>query len=273
MKKIRAGSIFSAILAFTLLEIFIWFPTFIWAVIPLILIDIFVSIWRILPKNYQIKEELRKREGISVKLIKILKIFWEDRNYTFLISPAFLFLGVISFIVFIKSIILVHLTILFFAVFYFLFLEGLFSYFYKKESYFLENIFTITNFIALFLIYSALFSLLSLFNFSLWKISLLFIFFTYLSNHQLLHVYRIKEEVNYFYNVVITMVMAESFWAVVFLPTNFYVNAIVLLGVYYAILGIGHFYLEKSLNKVRVIRHITISLLIIILSLLTARWT
>jgi len=173
--------------------------------------------------------------------------------------------------------VLVHLTILLFAFFYLLFLEGLFFYpdirRDKKKSYFLENIFTVINFIALFFLYSAIFSSLSFFSFALWKATLIFIIFTYLSNHQLLHIYKASNDINYFYNIIITIIMVESFWAVVFLPTSFYVNSMILLSVYYSVIGIGYFYLQKTLNRVKVIRHLTIGLSAIVISLLTAIWT
>ncbi len=277
LKIKRLNSIFSTIFIFILLEVFVFFPIVFLPITCLILLSIVFSVWRIMPKNYKISAELRATDSFFVKIVKILKIFCDDRNYTFLISPIFLFFGVFSFILFIKSMVLVHLTILLFAFFYLLFLEGLFFYpdirRDKKKSYFLENIFTVINFIALFFLYSAIFSSLSFFSFALWKATLIFIIFTYLSNHQLLHIYKASNDINYFYNIIITIIMVESFWAVVFLPTSFYVNSMILLSVYYSVIGIGYFYLQKTLNRVKVIRHLTIGLSAIVISLLTAIWT
>lgn len=273
LKIKRLNSVFSSIFIFILLELFVVFPIIFLPIVGLVLLSIVFSVWRIMPKNYKILAEFKAADSFFTKIVKILKIFWDDRNYTFLISPVFLFIGVFSFVLFIKSSLLVHLTILLFAICYFLFLEGLFFYFYKKESYFLENIFTVINFIALFFLYSAIFSLLSFFSLSLWKATLIFIIFTYLSNHQLFHIYKASNDINYFYNLIITIIMIESFWSVVFLPTSFYVNSMVLLGVYYSVIGIGYFYLQKTLNKAKVIRHLTIALSAMVISLLTAIWT
>lgn len=269
----RLNSFFPAFLVLIFLEALVWYPFLFWVFVFLIFWLIVFSVWRMLPKNAAIRRELIADEKLFLKFKVVLKIFLSDRNYTFFISPVFLFFGILVFIVFLKSKFLIHFSVLFFVFLYFLFLKSLFAYFYKKEGYFLENIFTVINFASLFLIYSGLFSFLIIFGFSLWKIILLFIIFTFLSNHQLMHIYRVADKFNYFYNIAITIVMVEIFWALIFLPTNFYVNGLVLLSSYYAIMGISYFHLNKELNSIKVVRHLLISIIIIIISLATARWT
>lgn len=269
----RLNSFFFSFLALILLELLVWQPFLFWPFVFLIFALIFFSVWRMLPKNAAIRKELREDEKLILKLKIILKIFLADRNYTFFISPVFLFFGSLIFIVFLKNKLLVHFSILFFTFLYFLFLESIYSYFYKKEEYFLENIFTVINFFSLFLVYSGLFSFLVIFGFSLWKIISIFILFTFLSNHQLMHIYGVADKFNYFYNIAITIAMVEMFWVLMFLPTNFNVNGIVLISLYYSIMGISYFYLKKDLSAVKIARHLVISIIIIAISLATARWT
>jgi len=269
----RLNSFFFSFLALILLELLVWQPILFWPLALFILALIFFSVWRILPKNAAIRKELRADEKLILKLKVILKIFLADRNYTFFISPVFLFFGILIFIIFLKNKLLIHFSILFFAFLYFLFLESIYSYFYKREEYFLENIFTVINFFSLFLVYSGLFSFLVIFGFSLWKIISVFILFTVLSNHQLMHIYQVADKFNYFYNIAITIVMVEMFWVLMFLPTNFYVNGMVLISLYYSIMGISYFYLKKDLSAVKITRHLVISVIIIAISLATARWT
>lgn len=271
--KKKLNSFFSAAVVLALFQLLILQPKLFFLLVFLMLLVIIFSVWRILPKNSAIRRELQSVDGWFTKLKIASKLFLHERNYTFLISPVLLFLGTLSFVALIKNQLLVHTSVLFFIFLYFLFLEGLYSYFYSKESSFLENIFTAINFASLFFIYSSLFSFITIYNFSLWKMISLFVIFTLLSNHQLLNIYNEEsEKMNYFFNIVVMVIMLEIFWSLLFLPTNFYVNSLVLISVYYFIIGISYFYFKDSLNKAIIMRHLTISLIVIILALATARW-
>lgn len=283
----RLNSFFSAIIVLVAMEILIFKPALIWLVILFIVGIIFFSVWRILPKSVSARRELNDESGILIKTIKIIKIFAVGKNYLFFIAPLFLFLGSLSFLLFLRSALFAHLLVILFIFFYFLFLEVLFFYFYspsflensetenysqEKKDYFVENIFTVINLLSLFFIYSTLFSLLYLFNFSLTKIILLVIFISLLSNYYLFFIYKIPNKVSYFYNIVITLIITEFFWGIAFLPVNFYISGLILISVYYAIIGMTYFHFKNDLNKIRVFRHLTISLVIIILSMATAKW-
>ncbi|MEA2088305.1 MAG: hypothetical protein U9O55_00460 [Patescibacteria group bacterium] len=283
----RLNSFFSAIIVFIVMEILVFKPTLIWLASIFIVALIFFSVWRILPKSVSARKELNNENDILIKTIKIIKIFLIDKNYLFFIAPLFLFLGSLSFLLFLRNIFFTHLLILFFTFFYFLFLEVLFFYFYspsflknsetefssqEQKNYFVTNIFTVINLLSLFFIYSTLFSLLYLFNFSLTKIILLVIFISFLSNYYLFFIYKIPNKISHFYNVVITLVIIEFFWGIAFLPINFYISSLILISVYYAIIGMTYFHFKNDLNKIRVFRHLTISLLVIILSMATAKW-
>ncbi len=262
----------STLIILTSFEILVLQPILFWLLVFLMFWVIIFSVWKILPKNVAIRKELRSGDSIFLKLRTIFKIAVEDRNYTFFVSPIFLLFGTLSFILFLKNKILIQISVLFFVFLYFLFLDSLYSYFYNKESYFIENIFTVINFTSLFLVYSSLFSLFVIFGLSLWLVIILFLFFTFLSNHQIFHIYRVLDRINYFYNIAITLVMVEIFWALTFLPTSFYVNGLVLLAVYYSIMGIGYFHLRGLLDRIKIVRHMVISIVIITIALVSARW-
>jgi hypothetical protein len=269
-KKVNIfASTLSILLSF---QVLILQPILFWLLVFLMFWIIIFSVWKILPKNVAIRREFRSSNSIFLKLKTIFKIVVEDRNYTFFMSPIFLLFGTLSFVLLLKNKILIQISILSFVFLYLLFLDSLYSYFYNKESYFLENIFTVINFTSLFLIYSSLFSLFVIFGVSLWLVIGLFLFFTFLSNHQIFHIYRVLDRINYFYNIAITLVMVQIFWALTFLPTSFYVNGLVLLSVYYSIMGISYFHLRGLIDRIKIIRHLTITLVIIVFALTTARW-
>ncbi|NCF74902.1 MAG: hypothetical protein GWO87_00220 [Xanthomonadaceae bacterium] len=282
----RLNSFFSAILVFIIMEILVFYPSFILLLSLFIVGIIFFSVWRILPKSFSVKKEPNNGNIILFKIINISKIVLTDKNYLFFIAPFFLFLGAISFLLFLRNILFIHSSILLFSFFYFLFLETLFFYFYspsflensdilaqEQKDYFIENIFTIIDLLSLFFIYSTLFSLLYLFNFSLTKIILLVIFVSFLSNHYLFFIYKVPDKISYLYNIIITLLTVEFFWGISFLPINFYVDSLILISVYYVIIGMAYFHFKKKLDKTKVLRHLLISLIIIILAMITAKWT
>ena len=282
----RINFIFSVFLTFILLEILAWRVSLILGVILGSSLIILFSVWRIIPKSISIRKELAQEKSFFYKFKKIIKLSSENKNYIFFIAPLILFLGSVAFVLLQSNPWIIHLMIILFCFFYFLFLESLFFYFYPdslkvRESlekfgslkeYFLENIFTVINLVSLFLIYSACFSLSPLFNFSVIFIISLIVIFTFLSNIQLFFIYQIPKNTNYLYNIIITIIIVEIFWAIMFLPISFYVNGLTLAVVYYALVGTIYFHVKGTLDKVKIIRHLTVSCVVIILAIATARW-
>ncbi|MEA2064927.1 MAG: hypothetical protein U9O66_01350 [Patescibacteria group bacterium] len=271
-KKLNSFSF--ALTIFALLEILVSWPKFIWIISFLAFVFIFFFVWKILPKNISTRQGLRNSRSLIFKITKIAKIFVEEKNYFFLASPIFLLCGAILFLMFLENDILMHLSILLFSFIFFLFSESLFANFYdyQSQSYPLENVLTGINLLALFLIYSHIFLFLALFHFSLWIMLPFLILTTFVSTFQLFYIYKIARKINYFYSIIATIIILEIFWSIMFLPTNFYVNGLILINVYYIIIGMSYFYFTEVLAKARVVRHLLISLIIIILTLATAKW-
>ena len=271
-KKLNSFSF--ALIIFALLEILAWKPRFILIISFLSFIAMFFFIWKILPKDISTRKGLRSSSSLILKIARTLKVFAEKKNYFFLASPIFLLCGSVLFLIFLKNSALMHLSILLFSFIFFLFSESLFAYFYdyENQSHPLENVLTGINLLALFLIYSHLFLFLTLFNFSLWIMLPLLILTTFISSYQLFYIYKIAQKINYFYSIITAIIILEIFWSIMFLPTNFYVNGLILINVYYIIIGTSYFYFMEALTKPRIIRHLSISLIIIILTLATAKW-
>lgn len=274
MFKKKLNSFFFTLTIFVLLEILARQPKFIWIISFLAFISILFFIWKIFPKDIATRKGFRSNRSLFFKITRIFNVFKEEKKYFFLISPIFLLCGAILFLLFLKSGILMHLSILFFSFIFFLFSESLFANFYDYEhqSYPLENVLTGVNLLALFLIYSHIFLFLTMFHFSLWIILAILILITFISSYQLFYTYKIERKINYFYSIITTIIIFEVFWSIIFLPTNFYVNGLILINVYYIIIGMSYFHFMEILTKARIIRHLSISLIIVILTLATAQW-
>lgn len=270
----KLNSLFFALTMFVLLEILTRCPKLIWITSFIAFIALFFFIWKIFPKDIAIRKKLRSNRSFIFKITKALDIFTEEKNYLFLVSPIFLLCGAILFLMFLKDGILIHAAILLFSFIFFLFSESLSANFYdyQRQSYPLENVLTSINLLALFLIYSHIFLFLTLFHFSLWIMLLILILTTFISTFQLFHAYKIASKINYFYSIITVIIILEIFWSIMFLPTNFYVNGLILINVYYIIIGMSYFYFTEALTKARIIRHLLISLIIIIITLATAKW-
>lgn len=270
----KLNSFFFVLTIFILLEILVWQPRLIWIISFLSFIAILFFIWKIFPKDISTRQGLRSGRSLFFKITRILNIFAEEKNYFFLISPIFLLCGTILFLMFLKSNVLIHSSILFFSFIFFLFSESLFANFYdyQHQSYPLENVLTGINLLALFLIYSHIFLFLTLFHFPLWVMLVILILITFISSYQLFYTYKIARKINYLYSIITTIIILEIFWSIMFLPTNFYVNGLILINVYYIIIGMSYFYFMETLTKARIIRHLSISLIIITLTLITAKW-
>ncbi len=74
------------------------------------------------------------------------------------------------------------------------------------------------------------------------------------------------------YILINSLVIAEFFLVISFLPTSFYVNGIILATVYYFILGLSRSYLLDKFEKKIIKKYIAVVLIVLIIVLGTARW-
>ncbi|MCX6740490.1 MAG: hypothetical protein NTZ49_04655 [Candidatus Parcubacteria bacterium] len=211
---------------------------------------------------------------ISLKVIIKEKV--RTKNFWGLaILPLLLYLAVCNFILILSPGILRHLVAVLFALITYAYFENLFLFYYNRSSYqvnSLENTASFYNLMIFFLIVLDLNAINSLLNYYLWLLILILLAITFLILVQLFWILKINKPIRWVYVLVILVMVMEFFWAISFLPINFYVAAMILTIIYYFVLGTLRAKIVQGLDKKILLRYIIISILLIIVILLTSHW-
>jgi len=248
----RFAPILSALALFLLGEIFIFYPQSLFVIIILSVILIFLSLWQL--------------TGRQIK---------NSQLWNFLIAPFFLFEGWIFLAVFLEERWVKHLFLVIIVFFLLIFLHNLFLFLYRPlyyRAYSLENISNYLDLLAIWLWYSSFFGLIIFLGLSPGLFVLPIIIISALIYYQSIWVNKIEIKNHWPYLIIVNLLLAEVFLAVSFLPTNFYVNGLILTVVYYVLSGLSRNFILKKLNKIIIARHLLFGIFILILGLLTAKW-
>lgn len=241
-----------ALALFSLGEIFIFYPQSLFAIIVLSASLIFFSFWQL--------------TGRQIK---------NSQLWNFLIAPFFLFEGWIFFTVFLEERWIKHLFLIIIVFFLFLFLYNIFNFLYQPlyyRAYSLENISNYLDLLAIWLWYSSFFGLIIFLGLSPGSFVLPIIIIGVLIYYQNIWVNKIEIKNYWPYLIIVNLLLVEVFLAVSFLPTNFYVNGLILAVVYYVLSGLSRNFILKKLNKIIVVRHLLFGIFILAIGLLTAKW-
>ena len=179
------------------------------------------------------------------------------------------------FLVFLENVLLRHFIALAIVLLIFAILQSVtlkFNFRHKYQPHSLDNIISHTNSLSVFLISSGFFSFLIFLAVSSGLLFALFGAFIFLITIQLLWFSETSIKSGWPFLFVITVLMVEIFWAVIYLPTSIYVNAMILTLSYYLISGILKNWL-LGIRENRVIkRYLIVSAASLIIILATAKW-
>jgi hypothetical protein len=89
---------------------------------------------------------------------------------------------------------------------------------------------------------------------------------------QLWWILKIKDKLKLLYLIAIIIIVLEFFWALSFLPSNFYILTIILTVIYYFLIGILRAKMSGELDKKIFMRYALISGILILMILITSRW-
>lgn len=248
----RILTFLSSFLVLIFLEILLFFPNRIFIIAAVIFIIIFFSILYITTK----------------------KIISKDFEH-FLISPLFFISSGFLLLLFLESPIIKQIFILGLSIIYYLILSNLFSFKFqthKYQPYILENLLSYINLISIFLFYSSIFCFHLLLGISTFLLLPIIFIFTFIITYQLFWVNKIDFKKNWLFTLIIGLIFLELFWAISYLPTGYFVNAIILLIIYYIFINISRDFLLNNLEKRQIKKYLTIGLSALILILATAQW-
>ncbi len=189
------------------------------------------------------------------------------------ILPILLFYANVGLLLMISSSLLRHFLIIFFALILLLYLENIFIFFYRPfhyQPYALENLSAFLNLLIFFFLIINLNAFSVFLNLPTWLLSIILIIINSVLLNQSFWINKIKANVRFAYLLIINIIILEFFWALAFLPTNFYVNAIILALIFYLIWGLLKAKLNEQLNRKIIFRYLLISSISLFVVIVTA---
>lgn len=242
----------SSLLLAAALEMFLWFPQFYLQIVIAWLVIMGVSIW------LSIVESLFSRQFL---------------NYS--ITPFFLTLSVFLFLSLIESdpakqILLVGASLL-----YWVYLSAVATFNFDYANYqhpALENISYYTSVISLFFISILAYAAETLLGLQLWISAAILISIIAIMVHQSLWAARIKGQKNTLYILSMVVMMAEIFWSISFLPSNFYLQGFLVTIAYYCLFGLLKSNLLGIFSNKLLVRYLLLCGAAVAAVIATARW-
>lgn len=218
---------------------------------------------------------------LTLVLLLFLNILIKEK----ILSWDFFYLAVLPFLLLYSTILFLfllgltnirHFVIIIFVLILGLYLENIFRFFHHQLNYHafaLENLSALLNLLIFFLIVVNLNALSVFLNLPIWLLLIILIVILALLILQSFWINKILVNLRYVYLLIIEIVILEFFWALAFLPTNFYVNGIILTIIFYFIWGIFKAKLNDKLSKKIFWRYLIISSVLLLIIVLTSRWT
>ncbi len=231
---------------------------------PFLLIVVVLSIFLLVPKvNTEVKSWGLKIYNISTSPFDIL------------ISPLLLVFSSLFFLILLSSVWLRHVSVILVSFLLFLFLEDIFYYFFrvkKYQVYSLENISSYVNLVSFFFFASSMYGLVIFLKLDVWILSLGVALAVFLLAYQTMRINGLSWRSSWLYLLIIVLVCVEIFWTIGFWPTSFYINGLFLSLVFYLILNLTRYQILNKLERKIVARYLIISLVVVLITLGTARW-
>jgi len=218
--------------------------------------------------------------GLALILLGFLKFFIKTKVFSkdfFYLSllPLLLLLSIGIFLLILGSDLLQHFVIGLGAFFLFLFLENLFLYYYqpvKYQPHSLENLSALLQIIVFFLLVINLVALNIFLNLPIWLLSIILLIGLSLILLQAFWIYKLANKMKYVYLFIINIIILEYFWALFFLPTNFFVSSIILTIIFYFIWGIFKAKINDKFSKKLFWRYLIISCFLLFCVIATNSW-
>lgn len=204
----------------------------------------------------------------------------KEKNFSFLllhgILPVLLVLSTHSFITSINSIITVSLITFGMFILLFMHLESNFLYLYYPAKYQLHSRENISEYIAITIVFLTLcsfFQLIIFINMKVWILLIIICILIFGLQYYLFWLQKINHPMILISSLISSLIMGELFFTMNLLPTSIYVSGISLTLIYYIINKFNFAFFNNNLHKKFILRQtIFVSVLLIIL-LVSARWT
>jgi len=242
----------SALLTFIFYELLLAKPVSIYFVTVFLFLNISLSVYSLTDRKF------------------LSKIFGH-----FLLSPLLFIASTTVLLLFLENDLIKQLFIIGSSIIYLLILLNVYSFLHQPEKYqpyTLENLLSYVNLISVFLFYASFYCFGLFLNTPTWLLTILTLIITFLITYQTLWVSKINFSRSRFFVVLISLIISEMYLSIDFLPTSYFVNAVILTTFYYFLINVSREYLLNLLNKKTVIKYSIVSIIVLILTLATAPW-
>ncbi|OGY42249.1 MAG: hypothetical protein A2Y82_00515 [Candidatus Buchananbacteria bacterium RBG_13_36_9] len=202
--------------------------------------------------------------------------FFSLRFWGVAILPILFYCFTTSYLLLLGTGLLKDLVIIFFCIILAAYFESIFLYFYRSllnDKYSLENFSLFLNILNFFLITLNLNALSIFLSLPFWLLSICLVLAICLLLIQAFWFIEIKSNYKIIYSFIIGIIILELFWALSFLPADFYVSSVILTILYYFIFGVLKTKLLGNLNKKILLTYSVISIILLIIIIFTSTWT
>lgn len=154
-------------------------------------------------------------------------------------------------------------------------LEQVFAFTYRTASYqafALENIVSYLNLASVFLIVSGLFGLRFFIGYPLWLVLSVSTIVLFLTSYHTLAMAKIDRATRRSFSVLLAVLGGELLVSLSLLPSNHWVNGLIVATYYYVAVNLTHFHLRGALDRDHLRRYVLLGLLVVSLTVLTAPW-
>jgi len=235
-----------------LLEILLFWPSMIYAVLVLACLLIIIAYWRFINTSQSISSQ-----------------------WSFIILPILLLISSIAYTSILSSHNTIQIIFILDAIFIYYYLKYLYYYLIMPvlyEEYIFNNIFTYGIFLTFFYTASAIYAFQSFLYLPIWPLIFVIFFITALIFYQILAIDKIALNKGIIYILISCLVLVELAWSIFYLPFNYNISGLALTVCYYVLVRLLRLFFINSLNK-RIVRLYAIfGLIIIFLIIATARW-
>lgn len=201
--------------------------------------------------------------------------FFSSQFWMYIITPIFFILAIFGMTALLENTVIQQILILGGALLYWLYLGNVAIYHFDFQNYHtsaIENVSSYMNLISLFCLTIVAYAAEALLNTSMAIMGSVMILFIVLILLQSIWAAHIDSQKRFLYVLTMAIIMIESFWAVAYLPSNFYLQGFLLTVTYYGVWGLLKSNLLGIFSKRLLIRYLGLCGLAVIAVIITARW-
>jgi len=209
-------------------------------------------------------------------LLKLNKWRIKDKDFWLLATPGLSLVSLTTaFLLFLSNywgrqavIVLISVASYYFVSYFYYFLCRITSY----TPLSLEQTSSYFNIISYLGLGISAYGFINLLNLKLWHLALIVIAATAVLTYQFFWINKIEERQNLFASILISVLMAEYFWAISFFPVSHFISGLSLAIIYYAVINLSLANFLDKLEKKVARWYLTVGVVCLFVILLSARW-